>query len=186
MKTFIRWVHAVEEGTISLLLVTTTLLVFVEVILRFGFNTGISWAQEGTLHLSAWMVLFGASYGIRVGSHIGVDAFVRILSRDARRVVSAIAVALCLVYCGLFIYGSWVYLKTMHMIGIHLEDIAVPKWAAHSILLIGFVLLTIRFIELMWKIIQDEADGFAFADEAKEAMRLSEPGHQEAEGEAGR
>lgn len=186
MNSFLRRVHALEEGIISLLLVVTTLLVFVEVILRFGFNTGISWAQEATLHLSAWLVLFGASYGIRVGAHIGVDAFVRTLSRGARRVVSFVAVLLCLVYCGLFLKGAWVYLSTMQKIGIHLEDIPIPKWQAHSILLIGFVLLTIRFLELLWMIVTDRADGFSFADEAKDAMRLSDSGRQEADGEAGR
>lgn len=186
MNSLLRRVHALEEGIIALLLVVTTLLVFVEVILRFGFNTGVSWAQEGTLHLSAWLVLFGASYGVRVGAHIGVDAFVRTLSRDARRAVSFVALLLCLVYCGLFLWGAWVYLSKMQMIGIHLEDIPIPKWQAHSILLIGFVLLTIRFLELLWMVITDRADGFAFSDEAKDAMRLSEQGQQGADGEAGR
>ena len=186
MNTFIRWSHAVEEAIIQLLLVATTLLVFIEVILRFGFNTGISWSQEATLLLGGWLVLFGASYGIRVGAHIGVDAFVRVLSRGTRRVVSFIAVILCLVYCALFLYGSWIYLGKMKKIGIPLEDIHFPLWIAHSILFIGFVLLTIRFLELMWMIFTDKTDGFAFVDEAQEAMRLSEPGHQEADGEAGR
>lgn len=186
MNTFIRRVHAVEEAIIQLLLVSTTLLVFVEVILRFGFNTGISWSQEATLLLGGWLVLFGASYGIRVGAHIGVDAFVRVLSRRARRAVSFIATILCLIYCGLFLYGSWIYLSKMRKIGIPLEDIEFPLWIAHSVLFIGFVLLTIRFLELMWMIATDRADGFSFVDEAKDAMRLSEPGHHEADGEAGR
>ncbi len=174
MKTISRWTQVFEEGFISLLLVATTLLVFAEVVMRFVFNSGISWAQEATLHLSAWMVLFGASYGVKVGSHIGVDAVVRLLPRATRRIVSLIAVAGCLVYCGLFAYGSWIYLKKIHSIGIRLEDIPVAKWLAHSILLIGLVLLGIRFVQLAYQIITDKADGFAFADEAKDAMHLAQ------------
>lgn len=178
MKTISRWINGFEEGFISLLMVATTLLVFAEVVMRFVFNAGINWAQEATLHLSAWMVLFGASYGVKVGSHIGVDAFVRLLPRTARRFVSFIAVIGSLVYCGLFIWGSWFYLKKVHKIGIHLEDIPVTKWVAHSILLIGMVLLGIRFIQLAYQIITDKADGFAFADEAKDAMHLAENDEQ--------
>ena len=142
----------------SLLLVAMTLLVFVEVILRFVFNTGLLWAQEATLHLSAWFVLFGVSYGFKTGAHISVDVLVKKLPPLARRITAGAAALLCLLYCGLFIYGSWVYLKTMHMIEIEMEDLPIPKWIAHSILLIGFVLLSIRLLHLLWRLIRGDAD----------------------------
>jgi C4-dicarboxylate transporter DctQ subunit len=171
---FYRVINSIEETIISLLLATMTLLVFVEVVLRFGFGTGVMWAQEATLHLSAWMVLFGASYGIKVGSHIGVDALVKILPSGTRRVVSGIAVIACLCYCGLFSYGAWVYLEKIHMIGIELEDMPIPKWLAHSILLIGMILMAIRLLMLLGAIITGKTDGFKLADEAKESMHLAE------------
>ncbi len=105
---FSRIINRIEEAIIALLLAAMTLLVFVEVVLRFGFGQGIMWAQEVTLHLSAWLVLFGVSYGIKVGSHIGVDALVKILPTNVRRVISGIAVIACLTYCGLFMKGAWV------------------------------------------------------------------------------
>jgi C4-dicarboxylate transporter DctQ subunit len=165
-----RIVTNVEEGIVSLLLVVMTLVVFVEVILRFGFNTGMIWADELVLHLSAWMVLLGASYGVKVGSHIGVDVVVRLLPAAARRIVTLFAIALCLIYCWLFIQGSWVYLQKVHRIGIELEDLPIEKWLAHSILLIGFVLLAIRFLLLGWHVLQGKSDSFGFADEAKDAL----------------
>jgi C4-dicarboxylate transporter DctQ subunit len=165
-----RIVNGVEEGVISLLLVSMTLLVFVEVVLRYGFGIGFMWVQELTLHMSAWLVLFGASYGVKVGSHIGVDAIVRLLSPPVRRIVTLAAIALCLIYCAVFIQGAWVYLEKMVKIGIHLEDIPIPKYAAHSILLFGFVLLAIRFLQLGWAVFKGDADGFRLADEAKEAL----------------
>ena len=170
---FLRTINKAEEAIISLLLVAMTLLVFWEVILRFGFGTGVSWGQEATLHLSAWFVLFGASYGLKDGAHIGVDAFVRLFSPLGQRILTGIAVVLCLVYCGLFLYGSWVYLAKMHMIGIELEDIEVQTWLAHSILLIGFAFLTVRLLELFWQIIAGQATGFNKVDEAEESLHLA-------------
>lgn len=166
-----RVTNHLEEGVISLLLVGMTLLVFVEVVMRFVFSAGFLWIQELTLHVSAWMVLLGASYGIKVGAHIGVDAVVRLLSPPARRAVSMVAVALSLFYCSLFAYGAWVYLGKVYKIGIELEDMAVPKWLAHSVLFIGFILLAIRLLQLMWALIKGEADGFNVADEAAEALK---------------
>ncbi len=165
-----RFLTHVEEGLISLLLVVMTIIVFVAVVLRFGFNEGMIWSDELVLHLNAWMVLLGASYGVKVGSHIGVDAAVRLLSSGARRIVTLVAIALCLVYCWLFIQGSWVYLQKVYSIGIELEDLPVTKWLAHSVLLIGFVLLALRFVLLGWHVLQGKSDSFGFADEAKEAL----------------
>jgi len=167
-----RVINRLEESILCLLLVSMTLLVFFETVLRFGFNTGLLWAEEATLYLSAWMVLFGASYGIKVKAHIGVDAFVKRLPDMPRRIVGFVAVICCLIYCGIFIYGSWIYLSKMYKIGIKLNDIPVEKWIAQSILLIGFILLVIRFLELLWKMTLGESKGFEFVDEAKESMHL--------------
>ncbi|MFW1678048.1 TRAP transporter small permease [Pontibacter sp. JAM-7] len=167
------FITQLEEGFLSLLLVSMTLLVFVEVVARFGFGAGIHWAQEVTLLLSAWFVLFGASYGVKVGAHIGVDVFVKALPHRMHRAVTVLAILFCLAYCGMFLYGSWIYLSKMKMIGIELEDVPIPKWTVMTILVIGFVLLIVRFLQLGWKVVVGEAEGFHFADEAEESMELA-------------
>jgi len=171
---FIRTINNLEEIFICLLLAAMTLLVFVEVVLRFGFGIGLMWSQEMTLHLSAWMVLFGASYGIKVGSHIGVDALVKIMPSTTRRVISGIAILACLAYCGLFASGAWVYLVKMHKIGIELDDMPIQKWVAHSILFIGMLLMAVRLLTLLSHIITGKSDSFKMVDEAKESMHLAE------------
>lgn len=171
---FFTIIGKIEEAIIAMLLASMTLLVFGEVVLRFGFGIGMMWAQELTLHLSAWMVLFGVSYGIKVGSHIGVDALVKILPPKVRRVIGGVAVAACLFYTGLFMKGSWVYLAKMHKIGIELDDMPIPKWVAHSILLIGMVLIAIRLLILLWGVFTGKNEGFTLTDEAKESMHLAE------------
>jgi len=193
-----------EESFVSLLLVSMTLLVFSEVIARFIFNVGFLWMEEVTLTLGAWFVLFGASYGVKVGAHIGVDAFVQTLPAKVRKITAIAAVLLCLCYCSLFLYGSWNYLAKMYSIGITMEDVYMPQvfvglftedtlwdvfrvdaedplmplWISQSILLIGFVLLFYRFFQLLLQVISGKADGFKFADEAKESMHLIQEDEQ--------
>lgn len=168
----LRLLNRAEETIISLLLLATTILVFIDVVMRFGFGTGFMWSQELTLHLSAWMVLFGTSYGVKVGSHIGMDAFVRLFPRGGRRLITAVACLLALTYCGLILYGSYFYLLKMHMIGIYLEDMEIEAWKAHSILLIGFAMITSRLFIVLVNVITGKADGFKHVDEAKESMEI--------------
>lgn len=168
------FINKLEEGIISLLLASMTLLVFVEVVFRFGFGLGIHWAQEMTLLLSGWMVMFGVSYGLKVGSHIGVDALVRLFPSNVRRVVAGAAIVLCLAYCALFLIGSWTYLGKLKMVGIELEDIPVAKWKANSILFVGMAMMAVRLLELLWAVIRGRADGFKLLDEAKDSMYLAQ------------
>lgn len=162
-----------EEGFICLLLVSMTLLVFVEVVARFGFNTGIHWAQEVTLFTMAWFVLFGASYGVKKGAHIGVDVFVKLFPSKIQRISTLIAITLCLIYSSLFLYGSWIYIEKMQIIGIEMDDLPIAKWIPMTILVIGFVLLIFRFIGLAWKVLTYQIDSCYFVDEAKESLEIT-------------
>lgn len=164
--------NRVEEAFICLLLAAMTLEVFVEVILRYGFNTGVSFGTELTQHLSAWMVLFGASYGVKVGSHIGVDAFVRTLPPAGRRAVSSFAILLALVFCGLIMFGSWGYLSKVYKVQLELQDMPIQRWIAHSPLVLGYAMLAYRLVALLGKILTGKAEGFKLADEAKESMKM--------------
>ncbi len=71
------------------------------------------------------------------------------------------------------------------MIGIELEDLPIPKWIAHSILLIGMVLIAIRLLILLWEIATGKAEGFSMVDEAKESMKLADETKAQAEGKGG-
>ncbi|SDL88852.1 C4-dicarboxylate transporter, DctQ subunit [Modicisalibacter muralis] len=170
----VRWLNRLEENIFCALLVAMVFLVTIEVFYRFVLTAGISWAQEGALYLSGWFVLFGVSWGVKHGAHIGVDVLVKKLPRRGRRIVTLIALAVCLTYCGLILVGSYEYLKLTHMIGIELQDIPIPKWQATLILPIGMALLVLRFVELGWRVFKDEAEGFGYSDEAEESMHLAE------------
>jgi C4-dicarboxylate transporter DctQ subunit len=171
---FLRVLNKVEEAIICLLLISTTGLVFMDVVMRFGFNSGFIWSQELTLHMSAWFVLFGCSYGVKQGSHIGVDAFVKLFPPMGRRFLTTIGCLLALAYCGLVMYGGWIYLSKVRRIGIELEDIPIATWIARSILIIGFIFVSIRILILLWNVIRGEVDVFRHADEAKESMEIVE------------
>ena len=135
---------------------------------------------------------------VKVGGHIGVDAFVKTLPEKARKVTAIVAIILCLIYCTMFLYGGFVYISKMYNVGITMEDVHVPQffvemldqdsawdnykidvedplmpvWISQSILILGFSLLFIRFFQLLVKVIQGKTLGFKFADEAEESMHL--------------
>jgi C4-dicarboxylate transporter DctQ subunit len=181
----IKFLHKLEEVVVVALLAAMTLLVIFEVFLRFFLNSGVLWAQELTLHLSAWLVLFGAPYGIRVSKHIGVDALVNTFPPGGQRLATAVAILCGLAFCGLMLYGSVLYAQKMHLISLELEDMPIQRWVAHGVPLVaGFGLLAWRLCYLLYQVARGKAFGFGNYDEAKDSMHLIEAAKKAQEAQA--
>ena len=103
------WINEFEETAIAILLGLMTLITFANVVLRYGFNTGLIWGLEATTFLFAWLVLFGVSYAVKVTAHLGVDALINVFAPKTRRILTLIAAVVCVVYAGLLMKGAWDY-----------------------------------------------------------------------------
>lgn len=164
-----------EEGIIAFLLAAMTLLTFVQVVLRYVFNSGFVWALEATTYMFGWLVLFGMSYGVKVGSHIGVDMVVKLLPPRGQRAVGILAGLLCMLYASIILYGGIEYVQKMYQLGVEAEDIPIDRWLLLVILPIGFALLLLRLGQATWRILTGRQASFRLADEAREAIDQLRP-----------
>lgn len=165
-----RGIEQLEEGFIAVVLAAMTLLTFLQVILRYVFNSGLIWAQEATTYLFAWMVLIGASYVLRVGAHIGVDTFVKTLPTRGQRAIGILAALLCLLYAGLLLKGGYDYVARLHLMGVDAEDIPVERWILMLCVPLGFALLFLRLAQAAWRILRGAEAALPVGDEARIAI----------------
>lgn len=166
-----RWIERIEEGLIAFLLATMTLVTFAQVVARYIFNYSYVWAHELTGVLFGGLIFIGMSYGVRVGAHIGVDAFVKSLGRGAARAVGLVAAALCIVYAVIVTVGGWIYVRKMYDVGILMQDLPFEQWIPRAILPLGFALLTLRFGQVFWRLLRGQ-DAQLLGDEAQDALKL--------------
>ena len=104
-----RIVGEIEETAIAIILGLMTIITFINVVLRYGFNTGIIWGLEMVTFLFAWLVLFGMSYAVKVTAHLGVDAVINLFGENPRKILAIIAGVICVLYAGLLMKGAWDY-----------------------------------------------------------------------------
>lgn len=136
-----------EEYLTATLLAAMTLLTFVQVVLRYVFDSGLIWALEATTYLFGWLVLIGISIGVRTHSHIAVDLISERLPAPARRAVALLAISLSLLYAALMAWGSWTLVDQLRIFGSLAHDIPLPRWVLLSSLPIGFLLLGLRLLQ---------------------------------------
>ncbi len=171
LRKIVRILHRVEEGFLAFLLAAMALVTFSQVVARYVFNTGAIWALELTTFLFAWLIILGMSYGIRIHTHIGVDAFVRIFNPRIQRVLGLVAIAAGLIYAGLLLYGSWVQtFGVVYEYDIETEDMKIPLWIPLSVLVVGFGLVIVRLLGIAWRIIVFKEGGLLLGDEGRDAI----------------
>jgi len=157
-------IDRLAEGILATLLALMTVLTFTQVVLRYLFNTGLVWSLEGTTYAFAALVLFGMSYGVRTRTHIAVDLLVGRLPKRTQRIVRGIAIAACLGYAALMLYGSAVFVDRLYTLGNMARDVAAPKWLLTATMPIGFALLGYRFLQAGWRLLRGtEGDGNGIA-----------------------
>lgn len=104
-----RIVNEIEETLIALILGLMTVVTFVNVVLRYLFNSGLIWGLETVSFLFAWLVLLGISYGVKTTSHLGVDAVLNVFGPAGQRLMGIMAALFCVAYAMLLMKGAWDY-----------------------------------------------------------------------------
>ena len=104
-----RIIDEIEETIIAIILAMMVIITFINVVLRYGFNSGLIWGLEMVTFLFAWLVLLGISYGVKKKLHLGVDALINIVSTPTKHTLALIVGFLCVFYAFLLLKGSWDY-----------------------------------------------------------------------------
>jgi TRAP-type C4-dicarboxylate transport system permease small subunit len=95
------------EFLIVVLMVAMVVMVFGNVVLRYGFNSGINISDEMARYCFVWLTYIGAMVAMREGGHLGVDTLVKRLPAGGKKTALFISEALMLLCNGLFLLGTW-------------------------------------------------------------------------------
>lgn len=95
------------EILLILLLSGMALMVFVNVLLRYGFNSGLTVSDEMARYFFVWLTFIGAVVGFREYGHLGVETMVVLLGRRGRLVCMALSNLVILGVSLLFFWGTW-------------------------------------------------------------------------------
>lgn len=85
-------------------MVVLTIIVFVDVILRYIFKQGFSWSQEVATLMLVWFSLIGMAIGVLEKIHISIEMFTAKLPERAIRVLESVDHILIAVFGGAMVY----------------------------------------------------------------------------------
>jgi len=95
------------ELLIVVAMVAMVIMVFGNVVLRYGFNSGIDISDEMSRYCFIWLIYIGAMVAMREKGHLGVDTLVKHLGVGGKKLCLFLSEALMLGCNVLFFVGTW-------------------------------------------------------------------------------
>ncbi len=137
------------EETLSCLgLSVVATCVFLQVIMRYGFNSALQWSEEVAAIAMVWAVYMGAVLCVRERFHIRIMAGVMLLPTRAAIAVVILADAIWLGFSFFMVIISIDYLGVLWNYTSTTPRLGIDEFYPQSIVFIGYTLMIIRLIQL--------------------------------------
>lgn len=147
LSALMRRLESLTGGILALMVV----LVFGNVVLRYGFNSGIAISEEVSRYLFIWLTFLGAIVAVHEHEHLGVDTLVRALPRKGKLACVVASEALMLVAVALLFWGSWK--QTLINMGTKSPVSQVPLALIYIAGLVASALMGVLILRKLYKIL---------------------------------
>lgn len=135
-------------------IIIATVVVIVNIFLRYVMNTGLWWTEEFVTGLFVWAVFIGSAAGFKRHKHIGVDFLVTKLPDNMKKIVNIIVDIILIGINGYLTYLSIIYVSTSYLKPTAVLGIS-SVWISSS-LVISFFLMTIYSVIFLIRTLRNE------------------------------
>lgn len=149
MPRFLRLVERhFEEAICCFALAVMATCVFLQVIMRYAFNSALQWSEEVAAICMVWAVYMGASLCVRERFHIRIMAGVLLFPRRIARGFILVADGMAMVYCVFMLITAWEYLGVLARYTSRTPSLQIDEFWPQSILVIGHALILARLVQI--------------------------------------
>jgi len=149
-RTFLNFIVKCEEGIIFATGIFVTLAIFIQVFLRYVVHAPLFGLEEISIIVISWFYFIGASYSVYTESSIKADLLSLIVKKPSIRKRFNIAnLVLCIVATLLLFFYGLEYAIWLSRANIVTPTFLISKNFNFSSLLIGAILMSLHFIQLL-------------------------------------
>lgn len=138
-----------EEWSLFLTVIVALFSLFVNVILRYGFNHSLPWSEELVREVIIYTTFIGCSAAVRRNAQIKVDAAVQIF-QALKAPLTLVSHLATLAFSLLLIHFGWRLAELMAQTGQKTITLQIPLVWLYAILPLTGVLMTFRTLQGMY------------------------------------
>lgn len=123
-----------------------TVILFSQVVARYVFSSGLSWAEEMVRYLCVWMIFLGASCATKNGSQIAVTALEEALPSAPRKILTIFQHIIVAIYTVLV---TWIGYLALHFASMQSSpNMRIPMNIIYSVIPISMVIMILHLLSI--------------------------------------
>lgn len=146
---------AIEIYLMVTLTLTGLAFAFLQVVLRYVFNTGVHWLEAGLVTALIWAMLIGAVRAVREGYHPRVELVPNLVGPRARASLNFLAIGAAFLLACYFLWDSIFYARFLNMIGALHPELGIKQVYPFLIVPIITFLMLVRYGLLIWALFSE-------------------------------
>lgn len=151
MKKVDVFVNRFEEIMVAFTLFTGGAMLFMNVILRYFFESGIVWAEEYTRFAIIWLTFIGSSIAVRESAHLGVTAIVdSVKSPTFKKITHYTVVSISLLFTLFLVYYGGTLSQKIFNHGTRSSAMEIPMIFAYIAIPLGGLLMAYRYAQQLF------------------------------------
>lgn len=107
MQRLTRWLWLTVDVALAILMGALIILVFVNVVMRYGFSSGLRVTVELSRLLFVWVTMLASAVVLRYGDHLAVTEFSERFMPRLVPFLRRLAWLVILLSMAFFVYGAW-------------------------------------------------------------------------------
>lgn len=167
MNKLIKPLEWIENSLAVVSMSVVSLLIFAQVVSRYGFNYTPVWSEELSRFLVVWSIFIGVAIGVRSNQHIGVDALIRFLPHKLKVASEVLLNLIGVVVLGILVFNSIEFIQhTMEFEQLS-PAMRIPMYIPYIAMPVGLSLSIVHFLHNIVKL-------FTIPGQAESALQSSE------------
>lgn len=147
-----------EEYFAFFSLLIASVLIFIQVVLRYFFNTSIPWSQELARYLIIWFIFIGSSIAVRERAHAKVDILTSFGSPIFKKVLSILASLIGVIFCIFIIVSGIQTIQNVTAFTNLTPALEIPMYIPYLAIPVGGALMLYRFLQIIVEDIKGKRD----------------------------
>lgn len=143
--------YSYESYIAALLLILLTILLSLQVVARYIFNTGVSWSEELSRYFYVWAIYFGCVLATREDKHIRVTAQLDLLPKKLRAWIITFGDLVWIVFGGVVTFFGFQMTLSMFEFPFFSQTMGFNLMWIYAIVPVGYALMTVHVVRLVVK-----------------------------------
>ena len=144
----------IEEWTLFIIVTAALLSLFVNVVLRYGFNYTLAWSEELVRIVIIYSTFVGASVAVKQRAMIRIDAIVQIFPR-LKPGLTFVTNLLMLGWAGMMVYYGYKMTHLQYLTNQKTIIMQIPLVIIYAIMPVMGVMVFIRTIQVIFQDIRE-------------------------------